>query len=310
MKTHFRTAAIAASSATALGYATVTFSNNPHPPPPPPYNPQITYAVGGGNSTTFDVSNADGTDVVSLYSTRNITSGLKFAPTGNRIVFTEQNAIKVLTYAVSSQGVTATSVTTLTNEPYQPLHVDVSPDGTQLLFIEKTATPSQYAIYVMSMSGGLKTLVSTDLYLDAVWAHSNSRIAVIQGAQIDGGLQTIRVFDLDVNNNYNIINSTTVFTSRVSRLYQISRIESAHTSDTLVFGASPSGSNFSVYTVDIGTMAVSAAIVAGANASFSADDSTILFVGPTAPYLYEFNLNTNTQMLISSKGITRPDFLP
>jgi hypothetical protein len=308
MKTHFRTAAIAASSATALAYATVTFSNNLHAPPPPPFNPQITYAVGGGNSTTFDVSNADGTDVVSLYSTRNITSGLKFAPTGNRIVFTEQNAIKVLTYAVSSQGVTATSVTTLTNEPYQPLHVDVSPDGTQLLFIEKTATPSQYAIYVMSMSGGPKTLVLKDLYLDAVWAHSNSRIAVIQGAQIDGGLQTIRVFDLDVNNI--IINSTTVFTSTVSRLYQISRIESAHTSDTLVFGASPSGSNFSVYTVDIGTMAVSAAIVAGANASFSADDSTILFVGPTAPYLYEFNLNTNTQMLISSKGITRPDFLP
>jgi len=237
-------------------------------------------------------------------------SGMKFAPTGNQIVFVEQNAIKVLTYAVSSQGVTTTSVTTLTNEPFQPLKVDVSPDGTQLLFTEKTATPSQYAIYVMSMSGGPKTMVSasTNLYMDAVWAHSNSRIGVIEGAQVDGGLQTIKVFDLDVN--YQIINTTTVFTSTVSQLYQLSRLESAHTSDTLLFAASPSGSNFGVHQVDMGTFAVTG-IVAGYNASFNADDSMILFIGPTVVSLYTLNLGTSAQTQLTSKVLlAQPDFLP
>lgn len=41
-----------------------------------------------------------------------------------------------------SQGVTTTSVNTLTSEPYTPLFVDVSPDGMELLFVEHTAGPS------------------------------------------------------------------------------------------------------------------------------------------------------------------------
>jgi hypothetical protein len=306
LKAYYKSALILASL--VVGNIAVS---GPHPPPPPPnYNPQVVYAAGsqGGNTTTIEVSNADGSNVASLYSTRNITSGMKFAPTGHQIVFVEQNAIKVLTYAVSSQGVTTTSVTTLTNEPFQPLKVDVSPDGTVLLFTEKTATPSQYAIYVMSMSGGPRTLVSTSLYLDAVWAHSNSRIGIIEGAQVDGGLQTIKVFDLDAT--YRIINATTAFTSTVSQVYQLSRLESAHTSDTLLFAASPSGSNFGVYQVDMGTFAVTG-LVAGGNASFNADDSMILFVGPVAANLYTFNLGTSAQTQITSKVLlSRPDFLP
>jgi Tol biopolymer transport system component len=192
--------------------------------------------VNGGGSSALTVSNADGTDVVQLYSTRNITGGMKFAPTDNRIVFEEVNAIKVLTYAVSSNGVSVTSITTVTNDQFQPLHIDVSPDGTQLLFIEKTATPSVYAIYVMSISGGTKTLVTSGLYIDAVWANSNSRIAAIQGAQIDGGTQTVQVYDLDVN--YSIINTNTVFTTTLAQLYQLSRLESGHAHDILLFSAS------------------------------------------------------------------------
>ena len=308
LKAYYKSALILAS----LVVGNIAFSG-PHPPPPPPnYNPQVAYAVSsqGANTTTIEVSNADGSNVASLYSTRNITSGMKFAPTDNRIVFVEQNAIKVLTYAVSSRGVTTTSVNTLTNEPFQPLKVDVSPDGTQLLFTEKTATTDQYAIYVMSMSGGPKTLVSasTNLYMDAVWAHSNSRIGVIEGVGFDGALQTINVFDLDVN--YKIINETTIFTSTVSQLYQLSRLESAHTSDTLLFAASPSGSNFSVHQVDMGTFAVTG-IVAGGNASFNADDSMILFIGPTVANLYTFDLSTSTQTQLTSKVLlSRPDFLP
>ena len=312
MRMHFRTAAIAAILAMALGYA--TYSNAGKSPPPPPYNPQITYTEisKGGSTTTIDVANADGTDAVSLYSTGNITNGLKFAPTGNRIVFTEQNAIKVLTYAVSSQGVATTSVTTLSSEPYTPLHVDVSPDGTQLLFVEHTADPNQWAVWLMPLSGGTPTQIglTPNLYYDAVWAHSNNRIAVIQGGPVQAGfgVQTIEVIDLDTN--YNITNITPVFNSTASQLYQIQRIESAHTSDTLIFDA-VSGSNGSVYTVDIGTTAFSAAIVAGGNPSFSADDSTILFIGPTVPFLREFNLSTHTQTQISSpRVISRPDFLP
>lgn len=314
MKLHFGTAAIAASLVTALGLASVAFSRPP-PPPPPPYNPQITYTVltQGGRTTTIYVSNADGTDQVPLYSTRNLMNFLKFAPTGNRIVFTEQNDIKILTYAVSTQGVTTTSVTTLTSEPYTPIHVDVSPDGTELLFVEHTADPNHWAVYVMSMSGGVPTQVLLDTNLfhsDAVWANSNSRIAVLEGAPVEAGFgtQTIQVVYLDPASNYSITNTATIFTSTVSGLYQIQRIESAHTSDTLVFDAAPTTSNFSVYTVDIGTMLVSQ-IVAGSNPSFSADDSTILFVGSTAPGLYEVNPKTGSQALVLNSG-TRPDFLP
>jgi Tol biopolymer transport system component len=315
MKMQFTAATIAASLAIGLGYVIVAYSKTP-PPPPPPYNPQIAYAIGsqGGHTTTFYVSNADGKDVVSLYSTRNITSGMKLAPTGNRLVFTEGNGIKVLTYAVSSQGVTTSSVTTLTTEQYQTLNVDVSPDGTELLFTEKTATPGQYAVYVMSMSGGPSTqiVLEPDTYYDAIWAHSNSRIAVIRGGPYDaasGKTETIEVVDLDVLSGYAVINLTTVFTNTINQLYQVNRIESAHTSNTLLFDAFASSQG--VYTVNIGTMAVSPApVVAGSNASFSADDSSILFVADgTQPTLFTLNLNTNVQTQINSY-VTRPDFLP
>jgi|SRR5579871_2397388 len=311
MKAHFSTALIAVMLATALGVAT----NSPgKSPPPPPYNPQITYAVGSGSSTTFMVANADGTDAVSLYSTRSLTSGLKFAPTGNRIVFTEGNDIKVLTYAVSSHGVTTTNVSTLSAEPYQPLHVDVSPDGTEVLVVEKNGIVNQYAVCVVSLIDGTRTpiLLTPDLYFDAVWANSNSRIAVIQGGPVQAGYgsQTIQVIDLDVANNYAVLDTNIKFTNTASQLYEVRRIESAHTSDTLLFSAT-SGTNTNVYTLDIGTSAVSAPIVAGSNASFNAGDSAILFVGPTAAYFYEFNLETGVETLInSSKGLAQPDFLP
>jgi hypothetical protein len=101
-----------------------------------------------------------------------------------------------------------------------------------------------------------------------------------------------------------------VFSSTASQLNQIQQIESAHTSDTLIFGA-VSGSNGNVYTLDLGTWAVSAPIVAGGSPSLSPDDSTILFIGPTVAEFYEFNRNTQTQTPVSApKGAARPNFLP
>jgi hypothetical protein len=203
-------------------------------------------------------------------------------------------------------------VTTLTVEPYNLLQVDVSPDGTQVLFVEETAIPDQQVIYVMSMSGVNKTLINLPpaMYLYAVWANSNSRIAVLQDGPVVGGShsQTIQAIDLDAS--YTIINTTPVFSSIASQMNEISRIESAHTSDTLLFNAT-SNSNLSLYTLDIGTQLVSLPIVAGGNASFSADDSTILFEGATTISLYEFNVYTRTQTLINSPRLfAQPDFLP
>jgi hypothetical protein len=312
MKFRFKGAAILSSVVMASGYATVAFSKSP-PPPPPPYNPQVLYTVGskGGSTATITVSNADGTDVVSLYTSKNITglNDVKFSTTANQIVFSEQNDIKVLTYAVSPQnGVTTTSVSTLASEPYTVLHVDVSPDGSELLFVEHTADPNQYAVYVMSMSGGGRTQISLmpGIYPDAVWAYSNSSIAVIQGAPVEAGfgVQTIQVIDL-TNNGI-----TTVFNSMTNQLYQVSRLESAHTSDTLLFYATPTGSNTGVYTVDIGGMHTVTPIVAGWSPSFSSDDSMILFRGNATGDLFTLN-SANVQTQITSRVVLgRPDFLP
>lgn len=319
MKFRSRGAPILSSVVVALAYATVAFSKPPPPPPPPPYNPQILYTVGskGGSTATITVSNADGTDVVPLYTSKNITglNDVKFAPTGNQIVFSEQNVIKVLTYAVSSQGVTTTSVNTLASEPYTVLHVDVSPDGKQLLFVEHTADPNQWAVHAMSMNGGATTQIglTPDTYYDAVWAHSNSRIAVIQGAPVEAGfgVQTIQVIDLDVGNNYTPSAPTTVLTSTVSQLYQIQRIESAHASDTLLFYATPTGSSTGVYTVDIGMPNTFAPIVAGWSPSFSFDDSTILFRGNASGDLFTLDISANVQTQVTSRVVLgRPDFLP
>jgi len=317
MNTNFRTAAIAGTLAAALGYGANSNAGKSPPPPPEPYNPQILYTSGtqGGRTTTLYVANADGTDAVALYSTGNLIGQFKFAP-ANRIVFIEQNTLKVLSYAVSSQGVTTTNVGTLTaQQPRNTLRLDVSPDGTELLFTEDTATANITAVWLVSMSGGTPQMLSLlpGTYFDAVWANSNSRIAVLQLGPVVGGShsQTIQVIDLDAY--YNIVNTTTVFDSTVSQLNEIQRIESAHTSDTLIFGAA-SGSNAEIFTVDFTTIAtpiLSAPIVAGSSASFSADDSTILFVGPTTPILYEFNLNTQKQTLVNTPRLfAQPDFLP
>src|SRR5690348_15420218 len=104
MKFPFKAAAILTSVVVAPAYASVALAKSP-PAPPEPYSPQILYTVGskGGSTATITVSNADGTDVVSLYTSQNITglNDVKFSTTANQVVFSEQNAIKLLTYAVS-----------------------------------------------------------------------------------------------------------------------------------------------------------------------------------------------------------------
>jgi dipeptidyl aminopeptidase/acylaminoacyl peptidase len=313
MKFPFKAAAILTSVVVAPAYASVALAKSP-PPPPEPYSPQILYTVGskGGSTATITVSNADGTDVVSLYTSQNITglNDVKFSTTANQIVFSEQNAIKLLTYAVSPQnGVTTTSVTTLASEPYTVIHVDVSPDGSKLLVVEHTADPNQWAVCVMDMTGLNRTQLQLTpaIYDDAVWAHSSSRIAVIQGAPVQQGygVQTIQVIDLTTNG------ITPVLTSTMNQLYQLSRLESAHTTDTLLFYATPSGSTATgVYTVDIGTRIV-APIVAGWSPSFSSDDSMILFRGNATGDLFTLNISANVQTQITSKVVLgRPDFLP
>jgi hypothetical protein len=291
----------------------------------PAYNPQIVYHVNSkaGSVFTITVSNADGTDVVPLYSTpaKTIIGGMKFAPTGNRVVFNEytsatNSVIKVLTYSVSAQGVTTTSVNTLSTEPYKVLHLDVSPDGTELLFVEDTADPNVSAVYVMSMAGGPRTQIALSpyIYSDAVWAHSNSRIAVLYGSSWDqsaGLLETIQIVDVDPTNGYSIVNLNTVLTNNVSQLYQILRLESAHTTDSLLFTATPTGAQSSVYKVDIGTQSVTP-IVTGRQASFSANDSMILFQGYNGTGdLFTLDLTTNAVTQLTSKVVFgAPDFLP
>jgi hypothetical protein len=313
MKFPFQHAAIISSALVACGYASVAPAKSP-PLPPEPYNPQILYTVTskGGSTATITVSNVDGTDVAALYTSQNITglNDVKFSTTANQIVFSEQNAIKVLTYAVSPQnGVTTTSVTTVASEPYTVIHVDASPDGSKLLVVEHTADPNQWAVCVMDMTGlnRRQLQLTPAIYYDAVWAHSNSRIAVIQGGPVQQnyGVQTIQVIDLTTNG------ITPIVTSTINQLYQVSRLESAHTSDSLLFYATPAGSTATtVYTVDIGTQTVTPN-VAGWSASFSADDSMILFRGNATGDLFTLNISANVQTQITSKVVLgRPDFLP
>jgi len=160
----------------------------------------------------------------------------------------------------------------------------------------------------MSMTGGNRTPIQLmpAIYYDAVWAHSSSRIAVIQGGpvQAGAGVQTIQVIDLTTNG------ITPVFTSTINQLYQVSRLESAHTSDTLLFYATPAGSTTGVYTVDIGTQTITP-IVAGWSPSFSSDDSMILFRGNATGDLFTLHISASVQTQITSKVVLgRPDFLP
>ncbi|MGN6452468.1 MAG: hypothetical protein ACTHL7_05255 [Steroidobacteraceae bacterium] len=318
---HSRPLAIAMTLTTALGISAISYAGKPPPPPPEPYNPQITYFTGqGGNSTyNLNVTNADGTDLVSLLTTpsKTVVWGLKFAPTGNRIVFIENHSINVLTYAVSAQGVTTTSVKTLTTQPYNVLHVDVSPDGTELVFVEDTANPNLSAVYVMSMSGGQPTQITglpPDVYTDAVWTRSNTRIAVIQGCSCDqtaGKTETIQTADLDPT-NYSVINLQPLLTNTASNLYQIYRLESAHTVDSLLFTATPTGSPTGIYKIDIGTQSVTPVISPGDDASYSADDSMIVFRGYDGTgNLFTLNVSTNVVIQLTSKvNLGAPDFLP
>ena len=305
---------VVVSSLSALLASAAALAAKPKPPPPPPNcNPQIAYVDQSASSGVYTVSNADGTCVSQLYSSsnKNVTGGMKFTPTGNQIIFTENNSIKLLTYAVTSTNVSTTSITTVSTEPLQPLYVDMSPDGTHLLIVEKNTdapTLNHYNLYVLSMIDGTRTLVADDQYNDAVWAHSNSRIAAIKGVD-NGGLQTIEVYDLDVNYQIEAANTRVVFNSTVSQMNYLLRLESAHTSDTLLFNATSAGA-VNVYTVDIVSNALTS-VVAGWNASFNADDSAILFDGPTVANLYTLDLTTHMQTQITNENkvnATRPDF--
>ena len=318
MKTHSGAAAIAIMLITAMGVASVSHAGKPPPPPPPPpYNPQIAYYATQGIISYIYVSNADGTDAVPVYTfpNKSVFWFLRFAPNGNRIVFIENHAIKVLNYSVSAQGVTTTSVTTVANEPYNVQRVAVSPDGTELLFCEDTADPNVMAVYVMSIAGGSRTqlALSPYIYSDAVWAHSNTRIAVLYGGGWDqsaGRLEAIQIVDLDPTANYSVVNLATILTNNVSQLYQIFRLESAHTADSLLFYATPTGSTPSVYKIDIGTQAVTR-LVYGDAASFSADDSTILFRWFNGTNgLFTLDVATNVVTQITTVGYGAADFVP
>lgn len=101
------------------------------------YDPRIAYTSYEGKGDTLYLANADGSFRVAVHKTnKTVISGLDLG--AGRVAFTELGVLKVLTYTVTTKGITASAPITLdaTGAPNQgAAQPDFSPDGNHLLYM-------------------------------------------------------------------------------------------------------------------------------------------------------------------------------
>ena len=107
------------------------------------YDPRIAYTSYEGKGDGIYLANADGSLKVLVFKTNKTTiNGLDF--TAGRVAFIESGVLKVFSYNVTSNGITATAPITLdaTGAPYQgALTPDFSPDGNYVLYARWVQDP-------------------------------------------------------------------------------------------------------------------------------------------------------------------------
>jgi hypothetical protein len=149
----------------------------------PPPNPEVAYEVRSGNSNKLMVSNADGTNASTLYSS---ASPIRFdlAPRSQRQIAISNNsttdpAILLLSYTQTGSGTFAASGAPIRlATARRNTNVDFSPDGTKLAFAcnSNNIDSEQLCVYDLA-SGTTAVWGSASFYWDLAWFRGGASIA-------------------------------------------------------------------------------------------------------------------------------------
>ena len=185
----------------------------------PPPNPQIAYEALSGKSNKLIVSDENGTNASTLYSSTP-TFRFDLAPRSQRQIAIMDSAVgtplRLLTYDVTGSGTfAATSVVALDTGAYVPRrgsNVDFSPDGTKIAYACNTNNIDTEHLCVYDLTTQTASEWGTDsFYWDLAWFKGGAAIAystedadgVTRLHEIDGPGQTPSVVfetkgDLDI----------------------------------------------------------------------------------------------------------------
>lgn len=280
------------------------------PPPPKVYQPEIAYASNQGATYSIYVANADGTNAVAVYSNKGSGAGsLSFVPgSGNgsgQLAFYELYSVKLLTFTVTSSGITTSSIVTLVTEPTPIHYVNVSPPSAAGQFVlygvghpDNTTT-----IKVISIAGGQPTSIATGNLGDAVWSRDQTRIAVLVGNPfVAGVVQQIEMWSLDPNF---VKGTAAVIYGPIGCDGCLNNLQFARTGNQVIFDA---GSGvIDEIDADVPSVATPFA-VSGYQACFNHDDTEIIFRRFSDSHIFVYGISTMIQTPVSPSYGASPDF--
>ncbi len=279
------------------------------------YNPKIAYSKFEGSADNLYLANADGSSPVIVYRSNKVRlGGIDIAPTNaatpavGRIAFIQSGVLKVLSYTVSTSGISATVPTTLDSSgaPYQGAkNPDFSPDGSRILYARDTlpGPPLATEIRLIPSAGGApKVLYRSSGFIGLVrWLGSTD--FVFDDHSGSPAPSEIRLATLDAN-DYLVSVPSTMFSTGDAALLSavgggtntgIEDFDIARTKPSLIFTTGNSRSGTGNYRDFVEFDMVSGAFHKhfsnnGWRVHFSSDDAYLVYLhGSTRTYnVYDY----------------------
>lgn len=260
-------------------------------------DPDIVYAA----STGLYTMRADGTGKTRI--SRHIARFPCFSPDGTRIAFSAELEAGRGIYIINRDGSGLRLVTTtILYSPTVSWSPVPAPDGQyKLAFHDQgLGTEPSYDLFTVNLDGSARNnlTATADIYeLDPTWSPDARHIAAVR-ASTELVVYTLAA----VGGQLNVSAESSLATGTSIRFPQWAK---AH--DWIVLSASLPGSSFDLVVIDLNNPAVPYRLTATAEterwASFSPDDSQLVYHSTGSHSLYRINLDGTGRIPLDSKGI-------
>jgi hypothetical protein len=223
-----------------------------------------------------------------------------------QLVFVELYSVKLLTFTVTSSGITTNSVVTLATEPTLIHYANVSqPSSAGQFALYGVGHPDNTTtIKVVPLAGGTAIPVATDNLGDAVWSRDQTRIAVLIGNPTEPGItQQIQMWNLDTN--FSKTGATVIYEESCDGC--IADLQFARTGDNVIFDGGQGV--IDEIPADVSSPSVATPFpVSGNQACLNHDDTALIFRRNSDLRIIVYGIYTMVQTPVSASYAASPDF--
>jgi dipeptidyl aminopeptidase/acylaminoacyl peptidase len=264
------------------------------------YNPAVAYVKLSGTTLQLFLANEDGSHAVMVYSTKKAIGAIDFAPSGDKIAFSQQDGLKLLPYTTTNAGIAVGPTSVLDTGSVGA--IDFSPDGSKLIYVIQPAPNMPQQIRTLPVAGGAKTTLVTDTpglsAINAVaWLRSGTSFVYTQGFASD--LRT-ELRGASVDTFGNVVPWPLPILTTGGGFSEISELTSAHSREAVLVRLNGTY-GVTLIECDVVTGGLTPR-VPGLRGKFSSDDASIVFVDEGRNFVSRYTVGSGTTTTLTKRG--------